>query len=165
MHRLDRGQILGKDGLQASAALGHVPLDPADQADVGVSVDEDLDVHLGTQGLILKDQDAFHQNHLARLDPGGLLAAGIGGIVVDGAIDCLARLEHLQMLEHHFRIKGVRMVVVDLLPLLNAQLLIGTVIVVMAEYRHIVPEAGNQIFHQGRLTAAGTACNANDNDI
>ena len=45
-----------------------VPLQPADEADVVGHVHEDLDVEQRAQRRVDKQQDAFDQNDIARLD-------------------------------------------------------------------------------------------------
>src|SRR5687767_3500494 len=44
VHRLDSRQVLLDDLREGAAAGGHVALDPPDEADICVCVDEDLDV-------------------------------------------------------------------------------------------------------------------------
>ena len=83
VHGLDRCKVLAKHGIEAAAALGNVAADAADEADVGVRIHKDLDIHLIAQGVVLKDQDTLDQNDLARLDRNGFVRAGIGRIVVD----------------------------------------------------------------------------------
>ena len=114
---------------------------------------------------ILKNQDALNQNNFPRLDQNGLLAARIRRVVVDRALDRSAGLELLEMLIHHLRVEGVGMVVVDLAAFLDRQLLIGAVIVIMAQNRHIALKAGDQILHQRRFAAAAAAGDADYNDI
>ena len=51
-----------------SPALLDVALQPSHQAQVGVGVDEDLDVHQVAQPLVGEDQDALDQDDGLRID-------------------------------------------------------------------------------------------------
>lgn len=69
------------------------------------------------------------------------------------------------MLVHHLRVKGIRVVVVDLAAFFNRQLVVGPVIVIVAQNRHVVLKARDQILHQGRFSAAAAAGDPDYNNI
>ena len=90
MHRLDRRQILIDDVLEVAAALVHVAQHAAQDALVGVGLDENLDVKEVAQALVLEDQDALDDDDLARLDDLRPVGARVAREVVDRALDAPA---------------------------------------------------------------------------
>ena len=115
--------------------------------------------------MVLKDQDTLDQNDLARLDRDGFARAGIGRIVVDGALDAVPGLQLLQVADHHVGVEGVRMIIVELAALLDGQLVIGPIVIIVAEHGDIVLKAGDQVLHQRCFAAAAAACDTQHNDI
>lgn len=89
VHRLDRRQVLADDVLEVTAALVHIAQHAAQDALIGIGLDEDLDVEEIAQALILEDQDALDDDDLARLDDLRLLRARVARKVVDGTLDAL----------------------------------------------------------------------------
>ena len=63
-----------------------------DEADVGIGVDVDLDVHQLAQRFVGKEQDALEQDDRLRLDAPRLCGARVCGKVVDRNLDRLAGL-------------------------------------------------------------------------
>ena len=153
---------MGQNGFEASAALGNVAFDAADQADVGVGIHKDLNIHQITERLVLKDQNALDDDHALWNDGDGFFRAVVDGIVIDRAFDGTAGLELLEVLDHKIGLERIRMVIVELAALFKGQIVVGTVVVVVAQNGDLVPEALGEIFHQGGLSAAAAACNAND---
>ena len=69
------------------------------------------------------------------------------------------------MTDHHVGIEGVRMIIVEFAALLNGQLVIGPIVIIVAEHGDIVLKAGDQVLHQRCFAAAAAACDAQHNDI
>ncbi len=59
VHGADGGEVLVDDHLGRPAALGDVALQAADEADVGVGIDKNLDIEQLAQIRVAKDQDAL----------------------------------------------------------------------------------------------------------
>ena len=74
-------------------------------------------------------------------------------------------LQLLQVADHHVGIEGVRMIIVELAALLDCQLVIGPIVIIVAEHGDIVLKAGDQVLHQRCFAAAAAACDAQHNDI
>ena len=71
-----------------------------------------------------------------------------------------------QRVDEHFRVKRVRVVVVELAALLVGQLVVALVIAVVGDQAHfILAKTLLQPKSKGGLAAAGAACNANDQII
>ena len=119
--RLDEGQVHGAHrGVvllahlgERAAALLDVALHPAHEPDVGVGVDEDLEVHLGAQPLVGQHQDPFDQDDGGGLDPAGLLAAHVLAKVVLGDLDGLPGAQRAEVRDQELGLHRVRVVVVD----------------------------------------------------
>ena len=58
VHRLDGSEVLVEDFVERAAALGHVAANAADEADVGVGVDEDLHVAEIAHTRVSEQEDA-----------------------------------------------------------------------------------------------------------
>ena len=95
----------------------------------------------------------------------GLRGAVVDGVIVNRALNRLPLLELTQVLDHQVRLKGVGVVVVELAALLKGEVVMGAVIVVVAQDGDVVAEALHQIFHQGGLAAAGAARDADDQNV
>ena len=78
VHGPDGGQVLADHRFHGTTSLGDVPLQAADEADVGVGIHKDLDIHQLSQGLVGKDQDALHQHDADAVLQGGIGASGCG---------------------------------------------------------------------------------------
>ena len=165
VHGLDGAQVLIDDALETPAAIPHIAHDAAQDAHVRVRVHKDLDIHLVAELAVFIDQDALDDDDAGRLDGNGLLRAVMDGVVVDRALDALARLELLEMLDKHVRVEGIRVVVVEQGPLLIGHVVMGLVIIVVVDHRDLAPKALDQALGDGGLAAAGAAGDADDHDV
>ena len=102
VHGLDGGEILADHRVQAPPPLLHIPGDAAEDTHIGVGIHKNLDVHQVPKGLVLKDQDAFHQNDLGGADLHGLAGSVMDGVVVHRTPDRLPPLEGLDIPEQKF---------------------------------------------------------------
>lgn len=165
VHRLDRRQILRHDGLQRSAALVDVANDAADNAHIGVRIDENLDVAEVAQLLVLKDQDTLHDDDLGGLDPHRLIDPVMYRKIVDRSFDTLARRQTAYMLDHQIRIKRVRVVVIQLFSFLKRNVAMLLIIKIVAQHGDFIAEFLFDFLDQGAFAGACAACNPDDNDI
>ena len=69
---------------------------------------------------------------------------------VDGALDALSLLELADMLDHHIRVEGVRVVIVELRALLETEIIVRLVVEVVAERRDVLIDKGLlELAHEG----------------
>lgn len=162
MHRLDRRQVLADDVLEVTAALVHIAQHAAQDALIGIGLDEDLEVEEIAQALILEDQDALDDDDLARLDDLRLLRARVAREVVDGTLDALSLAQRLEMRDEQVRLERVRMVVVDVLALLKRNLVMCPVVIIVIDDRDAVPEMRLEPVRECGLARARAARNADN---
>src|SRR5271169_2039538 len=115
VHGADGAFVLLDDAFHGPAPLGDVALEAADEPDVGVRVDVDLHVEERPQLGLGVDEDAVHENDLARLDAPGLGRAAVGPEVVDRRLDDHSLLERLEVAHEKLALERIRMV--EVLPL------------------------------------------------
>lgn len=84
VHGLDGCEVLAHHAVQSAAAGFDVADDATQNADVGVGVHKDLDVHQVAELLGCKNQDALHNNDGSRINGDRLVAAVVDGVIVDG---------------------------------------------------------------------------------
>ena len=150
MHRLHRREVLLEYRVHITSALLDITHEAASQAYVIIRIDEDLDVHQFAQLLVLKDQDTIEDQDLSGLDAYRLGQAVVVGEGVDGALDTLPLLELADMLDHHIRIEGVRVVVVELGALLETEIIVRLVVEVVTERRDVLIDKGLlELAHEG----------------
>lgn len=137
MHGLHRREVLLEHRVHITSALLDITYKAASQAHVIIGINEDLDVHQFAQLLILKDQDTIEDEDLRGLDTYRLGQAVVVGEGVDGALDTLPLLELADMLDHHIRVEGVRVVIVELGALLETEIIVRLVVEVVAERRDV----------------------------
>jgi len=130
MHGLDRGQILFDDVVELAASFVHVTQHAAQDAFIRIGFDEDLDVEDVAQLLRLEDQDALDDDDMARLDNDGFLRAVVLREIIDGAFDTVSFTQFLEVLDEQIRLKGVGVVVVDRLTLLEGQVVVRCIVVI-----------------------------------
>ena len=164
VHGADGGQVLVDDRLGGATALGDVALQAADEADIGIRIDEDLDIEQLAQLGFGKDQDAFHQDDRLWLDADGLRGARVGLEIVDRQVNLTVFLELSDMGYQQAGIQRVGVVEVDAGTLGGSQ--VAEVFVVS-----IVRQVGDMLrtdpfqndICDGCLSGSGTASNADDN--
>ena len=111
---------------------------------------------------MLEDEDTIEDEHLGRVYEYRLRESVVLGEGVDGALDALSLLELADMLDHHIRIEGVRMVVVELGALLEAQFVMGLIVVVVTERGDVLLDKGLlQLAYEGRLTRGRASSDTN----
>ena len=69
VHRAHRGEVLLDHRVDGAAAQLQVALEAADEAHVGLGVDEDLQVEEVAELRLDEEEDALDEHHVARLDP------------------------------------------------------------------------------------------------
>ena len=159
VHGLDGREVLRDDALERATAVADV----AQDAHVGVGLDENFNVEHIAQGRVLENEDALDDDDLGGEDLNGLVRAVVVHIGVDGALDAAARLERLEVLDEQARFKGVGMVVVDLGALLVGLAVLPLIIAVVSDDGDGVAEMLLEMARERGLAGAGAAGNADEN--
>ena len=150
VHGLDRREVLLEHRVHITSALLDITHEAASQAHVIIGINEDLDIHQFAEFLVLKDQDTIKDQDLRGLDAYRLGQAVVVGEGVDGALDTLPLLELADMLDHHIRVEGVRVVVVELGALLETEIIVRLIVEVVAERRDVLIGKGLlELAHEG----------------
>jgi hypothetical protein len=68
VHRLNRRQILLDDLVERSATIVRIALDAADESNVGISIDEHLDVAQFANPVVDEKQNAVDHDYIRRLN-------------------------------------------------------------------------------------------------
>ena len=126
------------------------------------SSDEDLDVEDVAQLLRLEDQDALDDDDMARLDNDGFLRAVVLREIIDGAFDTVSFTQFLEVLDEQIRLKGVGVVVVDRLTLLEGQVVVRCIVVIVINHRDFVAEVVLEAIGERGLSGARAAGNADN---
>src|SRR5678809_1387747 len=93
MHGLDSGEVLVDDFVERPAALVDVAANAADESNVRVGIDEDLDVADVTDTSVAEQQNAIDDHDLGRWNDHGAVAPGVADEIVHGLFDRLTRRE------------------------------------------------------------------------
>ena len=165
VHGLHGSQILIHNGVQCAVTLLDVADNTAENAHVGIGVYEYADVHFVTQLLVRKDQDPFYNDDLCRLNGDEGLAAVMHGVVVHGALNGLACLQLLEMLDHQLVFKCIGMVIIELAALFVGYVVMRFIVIVVVDNGYISAEPFHDSFGNGGFAGTGTAGNANGQNI
>ena len=160
VHGLDGREVLCDDALERAAAVADVA---AQDAHVGVGLDENFNVEHIAQGRVLENEDALDDDDLGGEDLNGLVCAVVVHIGVDGALNAAARLERLEVLNEQARFKGVGMVVVDLGALLVGLAVLPLIVAVVSDDGDGVAEMLLEMARERGLAGAGAAGDADEN--
>ena len=110
-HGAGGGIELVADGLLGAAALAHVAVDAAVEANLIRGVDIDAEVVEREKLGVVERKDAFDEDHAGGRDGvEGVGNAGVAGEVVDGALDGEALRERSDVLDDELGFEGVGMV-------------------------------------------------------
>ncbi len=160
-HGFGGGFELVADGLLGAAALEHVAVDAAVEADLVGGVDVDAEVIEREKLGVVEGEDAFDDD-----DGGGgdgveaVGDAGVGFEVVDGAVDRLAGGEAADVFDDELGFERVRVVEVELVASVEGELREVAVVKVEREERGV--ELGGELAGEGGLAGAGAAGYADD---
>ena len=163
VHGLDGREVLRDDALERAAAVADVAQGAAQDAHVGVGLDENFNVEHIAQGRVLENEDALDDDDLGGEDLDGFVRAVVVHIGVDGALNAAARLERLEVLNEQARFKGVGMVVVDLGALLVGLAVLPLIVAVVSDDGDGVAEMLLEMARERGLAGAGAAGNADEN--
>ena len=115
--------VLADDAVHRAPALHQVAPQAADEAHVGVGVDEQRDVHQLTQLGVGEDEDALEHDDEVLADVAGLVEAAVLGVVVDGLFDRLARQQLAHVAPEQLVVEGVGVIEVARLPVAQGDVL------------------------------------------
>ena len=134
MHGLDGGEILVHHAVKAAATVTHVAHDAAQDAHVRVGVDENLDIHKIAQLAALEYQYAFYYNNSRGADGYRPVGAVVNGVVVDRTLDAVPCAKLLEILDEYIGVEGIRVVIVELCPLLVGHIVVRLIIIVVVNH-------------------------------
>ena len=155
-HGLGGGEELLAHAFGGAAALAHVAVDAAHQADVVRRVDVDGDVVKRQQLLVVQGENAFDDDDLPWLDAGVAAGdAGMRGEIVDGAVDGLTRGERADVLEDQLGFERVGVVEVALVPRVERELRQVAIVEVEREERCVKLRC--ELRRERGFAGAGTA--------
>ena len=160
VHGLHCGEVLGDYGLEGAATFLHVPQGPAEDADVGVRLHEDLDVEHVPEGGVLEDQDALHDDDLGGDDLHSLVGAVMIHKGIHRALNAVASLQLLQVLNQQIGIKGIGMVIIYPCPFFIGLAYLAFIVIIVADDRDLRAEMLFQVPGQGGFAGAGAAGDA-----
>lgn len=163
MHGLYGGEVLIDDVFDLPAPLLGVPQHPSEDSLVRIRIHEDLDVHQVPEALVVKGQDPLQEDDPLGLDPYRGLGPVVIGIVIGRGDDGFPRLQLLKVLEQQVRIEGVGMIVVELFPLLKGHVVVGLVVVVVVDHRHLVSKGVPDAVGEGGFSGAGPSGDTDQN--
>jgi len=121
MHRLNGRQVLLDDLVEWTAPYVRVALDPANESDVCVRVDEHLHVTELADTVVDEEQDPVDDDHVCRLDPSCLVTPEMRDEVVLGFLDCLALAQRFEVRTEQVVVERIRVIPVQLAPLVQRQ--------------------------------------------
>src|ERR1017187_2267245 len=163
VHGAHGGFVLCHDAFHGPAALGQVALQTPDEPDIGIRVDVDPHVEELSQLRLGVDEDAVHEDDLARLDAAGFRRATVDPEVVDRRLDDHPLLERLDMAHKKLALERVRMVEVlpveDVLRQIDE---IAVVRVVREDRDALLPHALGDRVRDRRLARARSARDADE---
>ena len=163
VHGTDGGHVLLDDGFHGAAALIDVALEAAHEADVGVGVHEDFDVHQFAEGRVFENEDALENDGGARLDAGDLRDAAMRGEIVRGQIDGFAGAQPAKMLDEERRFDRVGMIEIEPGAILEREFGMVFVIGIVAEHHGRIGRKRLDDFARERgFAGAGAAADADD---
>ena len=165
MHGLDRGEILVYHAVETAPAVTHVADDAAEDTHVGIGVDVNFNVHLLAKLKALEDEYPLDDYHARGADGDGPVRAVVNGIIVHGALHRVTRAQLTQRVDEHFRVKCVRVVVVEPGALLIGHVVVRLVVIIMVDDRNIARKALHQLPCDGGLAAAGPPGDTDDHNI
>ena len=158
VHGFHGRRVLRNDRLHRTSAVADVAQDAPGQPDVGIGIDEDLDVHQVAQLLVLEDQNAVDDDHFRRFDIHGLGHPVVVDERIDRMFDRHVLLQRLDVFDKHLRVECLRVVVIEFRTLLVGELRVGLVVVVVAERHHVVALEGFlQPLDERRFSRAGSS--------
>ena len=163
VHGADGGHPLLDDGFHGAAAFFDIALQAAHEAEVGVGIHEDFDIHQISQGAVFEDEDAFDQDGGMRLDANHIGLAAMRGKIVGGEVDRLAGAQLAEMLDEEGRLDRVGMIEIELVALFEGELGMVFVIRVVADDDGM--SGGKRFYDFARdsgFAGAGAAADADD---
>ncbi len=160
-HGAGGGFELGADGFFGAAALAHVAIDAAVEADFVGGVDVDAEVVERYEFWVVERENAFDEDDAGGDD--GVEDAGDAGVVgeiVTRTLDGVAVAEAVDVLDEELGFQGVGVVEVLLVALVEGKL--REVAVVPVEWEIGGVELGGELFGESGFAGAGTARDADE---
>ena len=148
------------DALERAAAVADVAQGAAQDAHVGVGLDENFNVEHIAQGRILENEDALDDDDLGGDDLHSLVGAVMIHKGIHRALNAVASLQLLQVLNQQIGIKGIGMVIIYPCPFFIGLAHLAFIVIIVADDRDLRAEMLFQVPGQGGFAGAGAAGDA-----
>ena len=89
----------------------------------------------------------------------------MNGVVINRALNGMASLQFPKVAHHQSGVECVRMVIVELAPLLEREVMVRLIVVVVIQNGDIASEMCLQLLRDGGFAAAGSARDPDDDNI
>lgn len=165
VHGLYSIPVLCDHGFNAAATLQCIPGDPAHDPLIGIGIHKDLEIHKTAELFVFQYQNPFQQNDGMGMYGDGFKTAVVDRIVIYRTLDGLTVFQLQDVLIEPLRIKGVRVVIVQLGALLVRHVVVGEIVAVMADDLDLISKVLPNLLYDGGFSGGGAACNANYIDL
>ena len=140
MHGLYGRQILIDDRVQGTAALIDIPADTPQDADIGIGVHKNADIHQLPQLGLSQDHDPVDDQDTGRLNGNDLIAAVMDRIVIDRTVDREPLSKQLDMRSHQVGVKSFRRVIILARTFLIGLVMLGFIIIIVIQNGYLSGE-------------------------
>src|SRR5215467_111693 len=114
----------------------NVAVEPPDEANIGVGIDKNLEIHQAAQSRIAEDQYSLENDDRPWLDMSNLGFTGMGLVVIDGLLNCFAGLQRLDVVDQKVDIERVRMIEIDMMAQVDGHIAQIAIIGVLLQIDH-----------------------------
>src|SRR5262249_43020532 len=136
MHRAHGVGILLDHGLERPPALVNISIQPANEPNIGIGIDKDLQVHQSAQSRVAEDQDSLEDDYRPGLDMGDLGPARMRLVVVDRLLYWLAGFQRFNMIDQQIGVESIRMIEVDVVAQLDRHIAQVAIIGILLQVDH-----------------------------
>ena len=107
-HGLDGSQILRRNVINGTSTLVDIALNSAQQADIGIDADIELEIHHVAKASVIEGVNAFHDDHICRMYGDCLiLGTGAGDVGIDRLLHASPVSKLFDMLAEQIESAGV----------------------------------------------------------
>lgn len=153
VHGPRRIQVLPDDRIGGSRPFADIAQHPPDETDIGIRVDEDLDIQHRPQGGIRQHMEALDNDDRTRGQATGSGPPRVRGEIVDRDVDLLPRPQTHKVLDQGGRLEGIGVIVVDVRPVLDGEMAEIPIIRIMGYREHkLRTQSGTNFPYESGLT-------------
>ena len=140
VHDFNGAYVLIDNAVNISASLGYVAAQAAQDALVGIGIRKNLDVKKLAESLVVKGQNAIHNNDRCGANANRFAFASVNTKIIIGNIHALAAHQFTQMLDKQIGIQRIGAVVVCLYALFHRKMVLRLIIIVIRNNRYFIGE-------------------------